>query len=112
MAIDPARQYLDAKAKLDSAEQEVKNLSSYIGQIANAMQGDYWSFMVSNTNIGFPPEVAMGAAFTLNANEWPSAQKIAETLKALHDARHEANNAWARLSPDDRRNLPPPPGAK
>ena len=113
MSVDPARRYLDAKAKLDSAEARVINLASFLTQVANSLQKDYWNFIVSNVQVGFPVGVGSGgAAFSLNADNWPSAQQIAETLAELHSARHAAVNAWSALSPNDRGSLPKPPGGE
>ncbi len=105
---DSARQYLDAKAKLDSAEKAVTNLISYLDQVVNALRKDRWSFSVSNVNVSLPDE-AVASGYSLNGDEWPSAQQIAETLAALHQARKKATSAWAILSPADQSNLPPPP---
>ena len=108
--IDPGHKYLDAKAKLDSAEKAVTNLVSCLDQVVNALRKDPWSFSVSNVKVSFPTEAVMGG-YSLNGDEWPSAQQIAETLATLHQARKEVTSAWASLSPADRSNLPPPPGA-
>ena len=110
MVVDSARQYLDAKNKLDSAEFAVTNLMSFIGGVADAMRNDRWSFSVSNVDV--PISIEARGGYILNADDWPSALKIAETFAALHEARHEAINAWSRLLLIDQSNLPPPPGAK
>ncbi len=112
MAEDPIRKYLDAKIKLDKAKQKVNDMTKLIVEVGNALNRNPWSFMVSNVDVGFPPEVAMGGSRSLNANNWPTAKNIAELLSAMHDARHEAVNAWASLSQSDRSNLTPPEGAR
>ncbi len=109
MSEDPIRKYLDAKNELDKALSTVEGLKSIIGEVAKALNKPY-SFMVSNVNVGFPAEVAMaGGIPTLNADEWPSAKQIAETLAALHKEHHQVRNLWFSLSETDRKNLAPPP---
>ena len=108
MSGDPLRKYLDSKAQMDAAIAKIRHLTSTITSVAQALQ-DPWSFMVSNVKVGFPAEVAMGGAkFTLNADTWPSAEKIAEELAALHKARHQAISLWSSLSKSDKENLTPP----
>jgi len=93
---------------LDKALSNVQDLTSIVKGVANALN-DPWSLMVSNVDIGFPAEVAMGGAkFTLNADKWPSAKEIAEKLASLHRARHQATSLWMSLSETDRKNLAPP----
>lgn len=113
MSEDPVRKYLDAKAELDKAEQRVQNMARKIAEAGDALRRDPWSFMVSNVDVGFPPEVAMSsAAHSLNAREWLTAKQIAEELSAMHKAQHEAVNLWTALSNADRQNLTPPKGAR
>jgi len=108
MSEDPVRKYLDAKAQLDAAFSKVRDLISTIAPVATALNNPYF-FMVSNVDVGFPPEVAMGGAkFTLNANDWPSAKQIAEKLASLHQARKHAISCWMSLSDPDKKNLTPP----
>ena len=107
MAVDPVRQYMNAKSKFDNADSALTNLISFIGHVARTMDEDHWHFTVSNVKTRFPRETRGG--YKLNANEWPTAEKIAEIFAEFHNARIEARNAWHRLSEDDRRNIAPPP---
>ena len=112
MAEDSVRKYLDAKAELDRAKQKVSDIAKLIAEVGDALKRDPWSLMVSNVDVGFPPEVAMGGSRSLNADNWPTARQIAELLSTMHKARHGAVNAWASLSKSDRENLTPPEGAR
>jgi len=108
MSEDPIRKYLDAKAQMDKAFTHVRNLTSNIVAVGQALQ-DPLHFMVSNVDVGFPAEVAMGGAkFTLNADKWLSAKQIAEDLASLHRARHQAISLWGSLSQTDKENLASP----
>ena len=107
MEVDPLRQYMDAKAKFDHADSALTNLISFIGLVARAMDEDHLHFTVGNVKIKFPRETRGG--YKLKANEWPTAEKIAETFAEFYNNRIEARNAWRRLSEDDRRNVAAPP---
>ena len=76
----------------------LNDITKIITEEGDALKRDPWSLMVSNVDVGFPPEVAMGGARSLNANNWPTARQIAELLSAMHKTRHGAINAWASLS--------------
>lgn len=111
MVDDPVRKYLNSKIELDKVEQKVQNMAKMIAEVGDALKRDPWSFMVSNVDVGFPPEVAMSRSPSLNANDWLTARQIAELLAAMHRARHDAVNAWMSLEKTDRENLSPPKGA-
>lgn len=112
MAGDSVRKYLDAKADLDRAKQEINDITKLIAEVGDALKRDPWSLMVSNVDVGFPPEVAMGGSYILDANRWPTVRQLAELLSAMHNARHGAVSAWASLSKSDRENVTPPEGAQ
>lgn len=111
MSEDPVRKYLDAKDKLDIALSKVNELKSIVSYVAKALNESPYSFIVSNVDVGFPAEVAMGgAALTLNADKWPSAKQIAEALAQVHECHNNAINLYASLSDSDKKNvaqLPP-----
>jgi hypothetical protein len=68
-------------------------------------------FSFANAQGGFPPEVIMSRdSRSANGHDWPSADKINETLAKMHSAKTEMNNAWQRSSPIERDALQPPPG--
>lgn len=109
MSEDSVRKYLDAKTKLDEALSEVEKLASIIEPTGSTLRHDPWHLMVSNISVGFPPEVALvSSTSTLDANKWPSAKQIAETLATMHQAQHEVGNLWASVPAKDRANLTPP----
>ena len=64
---------------------------------------DYERVGVSNSSVGFPPEVTFTGE-SINASEWPSAQNLAEALSAYHETRHEATNAGGAV-PDTIRHV-------
>lgn len=107
-SIDPARQYLNAKAKHDSAEQTIASLISRLDEVTSALRKDPGSISVTNVKDSVTAEAAADG-YNLDGNEWPSAQKIAETLAALNQARQEATKAWAGISEAERSKLPPLP---
>ena len=108
MSQDQIRVYLDAKASLDEARKKIYEMRDLIAEVGQKLLSPY-NFMVSNVSVGFPPEVAMGGVPTLNADNWPSAKQIAETLASLHTAYHQVQNAWMAIPEPDRKNLVPPP---
>jgi len=108
MSEDPIRKYLDAKSELDATYSKVQKLQTIITDVASALNKPY-SFMVSNVGVGFPPEVAMARVPSLNADDWPSAKQLAETLASLHNAYKQVENSWMAIPQVDRKNLTPPP---
>ena len=48
------------------------------------------------------------SAFSLNANEWPTAKAIAEAIANLHEKRNAVKNAWYALSNADKKIVKKP----
>jgi len=105
MAEDPIRKYIDAKRELDSLTEKVEKLQRFVEEVGNSLRNPF-RFMVSDVSVGFPPEIAMSRGIpTLYANEWPTAQQIAELLASLHKAYLDARNAFMRIPEPDRKNV-------
>jgi len=110
MSEDPIRKYSDAIGELNKATAQVLAIASIIRDVAHAINTNPYQLMVSNVDIGFPPEVAMARGIpSLNADNWPSAKQIAEALSNLHQKRHEVDNLWHSLSDADKNIVSPPP---
>ena len=108
MSEDPIRKYIDAKAELDSLLEKVDKLQKLINDIGSALRNPF-RFMVSNVNVGFPPEIAMARVPTSNAQDWPNAQQIAELLSSLHRVYKNAQNSYFAIPERDRQNVAPLP---
>jgi len=109
MSEDPIRKYSGAIAELEQAMARVQRVQSIIGEVHSALHKPF-EFMVSNVDVGFPPEVAMARGIpSLNADNWPSAKQIAEALATLHQKRKQVSSIWASLSENDKKIVNPPP---
>jgi len=106
MEDEPIRKYSKACEELDKAVEEVESLQSLIGEVFKALDNPYKLMVsnVSNVDVNFPPEVAMvGGIPTLNADNWPTAKKIAQVLSNLHRKRRNAKELWFALSNADKK---------
>jgi len=105
MVEDPIRQYSKVTEELNSATSKVQELSSFILGIGSLLTRNPYEFMVANVElkVGFPAEVSMVSGIPhLNANKWPTAEQIAETLVDLHQKRKAVRDTWHSLSKADR----------
>jgi hypothetical protein len=101
MSRDPIGNYKYAKEQLDEAYVKVARIRRTITEVSQMLLHPY-EFMVSGTDVKFPPEVGLVRTPTLFANDWPSASQIAQSLVALHQRYRIAQNAWGNLSLADR----------
>lgn len=108
MAKDPVREYLDAKSELDKAKNTIREMTLVINKVATALRLDRERFVVTGTEIVIPAELLGGNVDSLKANEWPSAEQIAQNLKVMHDAHRKAKVLWEVLSDSDKKNSVPP----
>ncbi len=104
MAQDPIRIYLEAKANFDAEYKKIQNMQKIIAEVAERLK-EPLRFSVSNVKVNFPTEVLIGHFPTLNADEWPSARKMAERLVEMDAAYSKAETAWNNLCAEDRVNL-------
>lgn len=105
---DPIRAYSASIEELNRAKAKVQQIQEIIASVLGALHKPF-EFMVSNVDVGFPPEVAMTQVPTLNANDWPSAKQIAEAISNLHDKQRKAEHAYRSLSKADQQIVSPPP---
>ena len=101
MAKDPVRNYLEAKDQLDEIFNKVLKIRRTVTEVSQMLQQPY-DFMVSGTDVAFPPGVGIARTPTLSASDWPSAKQIAQSLAALHGAYTIAQNAWWNLPDEDK----------
>lgn len=105
MATDLIQAYQEALKQLETSTSQVER---YVVEILNgASKLRHWeSVVISNSGIGFPIE-AHGES--IDANNWPSAQQLAEVLSEWHKVYHAVNNAWNAIPKDRRVGIQPPP---
>lgn len=107
MSTDPIRAYLDARNNLEQAAQRAERMVGIILGAAIKLR-DWKRVMVSNANVGFPAEIALTTQNSIRADEWPTAQQLAEALAQWHQARSAARSAWSAVPSSDRPGIQPP----
>lgn len=107
MSEDPIRHYLSLLDVFEIHTNRVQEMINHIQDGASKLH--HWdNVIIANIGVSFP----IGCQYDINADHWPNAQKLAETLAAWHSAHHELDNAWRRIPAHDRANLRPPPEPK
>ena len=102
-----SERYVDALREVQHREHEVLRLVATIRKAAQDLE--HWrAVFVAHAGAGFPKEVTMTGR-AIDAATWPSARELADALEAWHAAAEVAQVAWARLPPDARAFVSPPP---
>jgi len=105
MSEDPIQTYQEALSNLEAATRQVERLVSEVVKAGKVLQN--WKHVtVADGKTGFPPEAHV---YSINPDNWPSAQQLAEVLSGWHQSRHAVNNAWNAIPRDRRVGLQPPP---
>ncbi|HEY4201324.1 MAG TPA: hypothetical protein VGM83_12245 [Devosiaceae bacterium] len=103
-------EYIAARAEFVSWDAEINDLGKSIVEIGNAINQKRARFSFSNTGQGLPVEAMMSRdSVSADGSQWPSAQRIMETLARWHAARSAVDSAWHALSRDQQAALQPPP---
>ncbi len=105
MSEDPIKAYQDALQDFNSATKEAEGLVMAITSVANALR-DWKRVTVADNKTGFPLEAH---GYSINPDNWPTIQQIAEVLSGWHRVRHVMNNKWNAIPHDRRVGLQPPP---
>ena len=104
--------YSTAIDELQQARTKIQQMHKIINEVSCSLLNPY-EFTVSNVNVEFPPESATVKEITsLDANEWPSAQQIAEAIVNLHHRYLQAQNAYNALSEKEQEIVGFPPDKK
>ena len=110
MSIDA---YIAARAEFVRIDAEVSELGKNIAEIGNTISQRRARFSFSNTGQGLPMEAMMSRdSVSADGSQWPSAERIMETLAKWHAARGAVDSAWHSLSRDQKAALQPPPGVR
>jgi hypothetical protein len=104
MSQDPISTYKQAKEHLDEAYTKMIRIRRTITEVGEMLLHPY-EFMISGTDVVFPPEIGLVRTPTVFASDWPNAKQIAQSLVALHQTYRIAQNAWSNLSQADRANV-------
>lgn len=103
MTLDPIREYLDARQTLEEATRRTQSAVTRIEVAAERLRR--WREVVTPSAGGFPIEMVNA----LSIDPWPTAQEVGNLLKAWHQAKREADNAWQGVPEGHRYGLQPPP---
>jgi hypothetical protein len=105
MSTNSIQDYQESLRKLEAARNKVERFVVEIKNGANSLLA--WDqVVISNVQVGFPPEAQV---HSINADNWPTAQQLAEALSEWHKANHAVQNAWQAIPKADRTGLQPPP---
>lgn len=106
MASNPITEYQTALRNFNRAKNHAETLVNTIAEAAAKLQ-NWRTVRVSNVNVGFPVDISISNS--INANQWPTAQQLAEALADYHSRLHEVGNAYRRIPEDQREVVQPPP---
>lgn len=106
MSDDPVADYSQALQDRGAAIAAAERMVSRVTDGANKLR-EWRRVSVSNLRpaVSFPA----GSHRIITGDAWPSAQEIAETIKAYHDAGGAAREAWSRIPAGQRGAMTPPP---
>ncbi|MDD4860056.1 MAG: hypothetical protein PHR56_07650 [Dehalococcoidales bacterium] len=111
MSDDPVRKYLDAKKEFDAAYARIQGLQQVISEVHSGLHRPF-TFTVTSTDVTFSREIVAAKTTTLDGNEWPNAQDIAQSLSNLQETYKLVETYWKAIPEADRRNITPPPGRR
>jgi hypothetical protein len=102
--------YLDARSAYDHCNTELNAMRDIVRRAGQALDSNRGMLIFANSGIGLPSPVALSSqAVSIDANRWPSAEKIMEALVRWHEARSKMTSAWSTVPEARRAGLQQPP---
>ena len=105
MSDDLVAKYRESLKQRREAEEAVQRLA---GTIAHTTLGlrDPLRFKVSKAGVGF--HAIEDGGYNLNAEDWPTAERIAKAVSALQERDSATTDAWDGIPTGERHGLAPP----
>ena len=102
MAEDPIRKYSGANKEFNDAYMKIRKIGEIISDVGRHLNNRPHVFGMTGVGVNFPPEIGLAKpVFGLDANNWPSAQQIAEAILDLHEKRQKVRELYQSLSATD-----------
>ena len=105
MSEDPIQTYLEVLRNLEVVTRQVEHVVGEVIKVAGALR-DWKHVTVANGKTSFPAEALKNS---INPDNWPTIQQLAESLSGWHQSRRAVENAWNAIPRDRRFGLQPPP---
>src|SRR5206468_2690752 len=94
---------------LSATLEQLKELTNVIATVASTLQSKPTRFAFANQNIGLPMDATMTRdSVTIPAENWPSVEKIMQTLERLHQQRAALQTEWSTLGRSEQEALKSP----
>ena len=102
-------EYLAANVEFEEAKAALNNIASLITRFGAELGRNPERIHFSNTSVGLPIDVAMNSASqSVDANEWPTPDKIHLAIARRYEAKRKVENKWAAIPQAMRSALIPP----
>jgi hypothetical protein len=107
MSAEKLQEYIDSIDELQKAYSKVKEYGAIIGDVSRCLITSPYKMTVSNVKVSFP--LTADREYSLNADNWPSAQQLAEVLSDYISKREKVKRLYSSLSEAQRNSVKPPP---
>lgn len=107
MEVEKLQGYIDSVAELEQAYAKVREMGAIIDQVGKYLGNYPYKMTVSNVKVSFP--VTGDREYTLNADQWPSAIQIAESIADYMNKRLNVQRLYLSLSDAQKKTVKAPP---
>lgn len=102
-------EYLIANSKYEFAKREISTIAQQLLDVSTKLKKDPIGVMFANSSVPMPMSVALNRKReSLDANQWPTADKINEAVGRLATTKEAVVAAWHAVPADLRKGLVPP----
>jgi len=101
--------YLAARTEFTAVRGELQSLSAIMAEVATSLQQHPTRFIFANQPIALPMEATFARdSRSVDANAWPTVDKIMKTLERYHSAKSAVENGWNAIPQQQREGLRDP----
>ena len=110
---DPIRAYLDAVRDYDEKAEKARELIKGIAAVCDALRYHLPEFLSGTYGLSIPREASggfrAGPSLQFNMDEWPDKGALRSVIAEWHASFRRLNDAWDKVSEQDRGALRHPP---
>ncbi|PPD58205.1 hypothetical protein [Dehalogenimonas etheniformans] len=105
--------YREALDDHKEAKRIISEISKLTAEVSNCLSTEPYRLTISGFGMDMPlkPEFA-GKQLVCAPGQWPTEQNLAEAVNRQYKTEKALHKAWAKLSPEEKKQVEPPPASK
>ena len=103
--------YRESLDDYKEAKRVLSEISKLTADVSNCLNTEPYRLTISGFGMDMPLKPGFaGEQLVCGPGQWPTEQNLAESVNRLYKTERAMQKAWASLSPEEKKQVEPPPG--